>query len=73
MDIDTSILKELKRRQKAEGKTLGQLVSGLLAKALAEDEAAARPREFSWIAAPMTARIDIEDKDALYAALDRGR
>jgi hypothetical protein len=40
----------------------------LLAAALAEHSAPVPA--FSWIARPMAARIDLEDKDAVYAALD---
>lgn len=54
-----------------EGKTLGQLVSGLLAKALSDERAAEPASAFEWVARPMAARIDLEDKDALYAALER--
>lgn len=64
MDIDASVLEELKRRQRVEGKPVGQLVSGLLAKALAEGLPRTEPA-FEWIAAPMTAKADLEDKDAL--------
>ena len=34
VDIDASVLRELKRRQERERKTLGQLISELLAKAM---------------------------------------
>ena len=34
IDIDAPILRDLKRRQKQEGKSLGRLVSDLLAQAL---------------------------------------
>jgi len=72
VDIDPPVLGELKRLQKTEGKSLGQLVSELLADALgrrrqrAPDDRAA----FRWTQRPMAARIDLKDKDALYAALD---
>jgi hypothetical protein len=69
IDIDPVVLAALKRRQEMERKSLGALVSELLAKALA-DESAGSPTQISWPTAPMGARIDINDKDALWAVLD---
>lgn len=72
VDLDGPILSELKRLQKQEQKSLGRLVSDLLAQALAARKAArvARP-SFQWISRPMGARVDLADKDAVHAALDR--
>jgi hypothetical protein len=71
LDIDTPLLEELKKIQKKEKKSLGALVSHLLAEALAQRSRRRTPRtEFRWLSHPMGARIDISDKDALYAALD---
>jgi mRNA-degrading endonuclease RelE of RelBE toxin-antitoxin system len=60
IDIDDPILKELKRLQRRERKSLGRLVSDLLAQSLAnarnERPGASR---FDWIAKPMGARVDI--------------
>jgi hypothetical protein len=69
LDIDASVLRELKRRQKRTGQTLGQLVSELVATALAADDR--EPGTFDWKTAAMRARVDLEDKDALRDALDR--
>lgn len=72
LDIDDPVLRELKRLQMKEGKSLGRLVSDLLARALKEDAthgAAASPSQ--WIAKPMGARINLSDKDAVYHALER--
>lgn len=69
LDLDPTILRDLKKRQKREGKSLGELVSELLAGPLAETERP-KPREFKWIAKPMGLKIDLEDKDALWRALD---
>jgi hypothetical protein len=68
LDLDATVMRELRRRQAMEGKTIGALVSELLAAALAEPLAPAPV--FSWTARPMAARVDLEDKDAVYAALD---
>ena len=70
IDIDAAVLRELKKRQKREGKTLGQLVSELLAGALERDRAPAHEREpFVWFSKPMEALVDLEDKEAVRRAL----
>jgi hypothetical protein len=69
VDIDASVLRELKKRQELEGKTLGQLVSELLAKAI-ESESDTEPRPFSWVTKDLQPRVDLEDKDALWSVLD---
>jgi hypothetical protein len=71
IDLDATVLRELKRRQRAEGRTLGQLASELLASALATSERAGPPR-FRWTTAAMGSRIDLEDKEAVRRALDNG-
>lgn len=72
IDIDAPILRDLKRRQKREGKSLGRLVSDLLARALRHsDQEDARSSSFRWISRSMRARVDIADKEAVYEALDR--
>jgi len=71
LDIDTPLLKELKKMQEKEKKSLGALVSQLVAEALARrSRTREKPRELRWVSRAMGARIDITDKDALYAALD---
>ncbi|MGH7320606.1 MAG: antitoxin [Candidatus Rokuibacteriota bacterium] len=71
VDIDTPILRDLKRLQKQEGKSLGRLISDLLAEALARRRSAKRqPSSFGWVSRPMHARIDVSDRETLYAALE---
>ena len=72
VDIDMPVLRDLKRLQAAEHKTLGRIVSDLLAYAL-DRRASDRPEtaEFRWIARSMGARVDLGDRDAVYAAMDR--
>jgi len=71
IDIDDPILKELKRLQRREKKSLGKLVSELLAQSLAEARAdSAGPVPFDWIAKPMDARVDLADKHAILDAMD---
>jgi hypothetical protein len=69
IDIDAQVLRDLKDRQEREGKTLGQLVSELLAAGLrGEPEPPTQP--FIWTTAKLRARVDLTDKDAVYRALD---
>jgi len=71
IDIDDPILKELKRLQRRERKSLGRLVSDLLAQSLA-DGRMHRPGAvaFDWIARPMGAKVDLADKHAVLDAMD---
>lgn len=69
IDLDPTVLKELKRRQALEGKTLGQLASELLASALAGETPASSQPVLVWQSAPMGARVDLEDDEAVRAAL----
>lgn len=71
LDIDSTVLRELKKRRQREHKTLGQLASELLASAMSADTEQPEPGPLDWKTAPMGARVDLSDKDALYAALDR--
>ena len=74
INIDTPILKDLKRLQKREGKSLGRLVSDLLAEALARYRSSSlEDRELQWRSQRMNPLIDIADKEAVYAALDDSR
>jgi hypothetical protein len=69
IDLDDDILRALKQRQREERKTLAQLVSELLAQALA-----AEPRthvDVNWTTADLRPRVDFDDKDAVWAVLDR--
>lgn len=72
IDLDATVLRELKRRQRSEGRTLGQLASELLAVALrAEPRETQRPPRFQWTARKMGARVDLEDKEAVRRLLDK--
>ena len=69
IDIDATVLRLLKERKRREGKSLGRLVSELLAGAL-RDEREQTSRELGWTSRPMRARVDLEDKEALHRALE---
>jgi len=68
IDIDAGVLRELKRRQRREGKSLGQLVSELLAFSLRQDDKPAGG--LRWNAKLMGARVDLDDKEAVRRALE---
>lgn len=71
IDIDPTVLRQLKKRQQREGKTLGRLISELLTSALRGDEPEPG-KPFQWTSRSMDARVDLEDKEALRRALDAG-
>jgi len=71
VDIDPPILRELKRLQQREGKSLGRLVSELLSDALGRRRLPAEKLSpLQWNATPGRALVDLADKEALYEALD---
>ena len=73
IDIDSPLLAEVKALGKREGKSLGRIVSDLLASALATRKTRRKsgPEKFSWVARPMRARVDLADRDALLDAMDQ--
>ena len=71
IDIDPTVMRQLKARQLREGKTLGHLVSELLSTALQAD--GDEPRSLAplaWSSRPMRALVDLDDPEALRRALD---
>lgn len=70
LDIDATVLTELRRRQAVEGKTLGGLASELLAQALDETRIPETTDAFIWHTQAMGARVDLEDAEAVRRALD---
>lgn len=68
VDLDASILRELKKRQQRERKSLGELISELLATAI-ELEPQPSP-SFTWVTKDLRPRVDLEDKDAVWSILD---
>ncbi|MGQ0679099.1 MAG: antitoxin [Actinomycetota bacterium] len=68
VDINPTILKELKARAALERKSLGEVISEIAAVALVREELPpARP--FVWNARSMQARIDLSDLDVVYRTL----
>ena len=71
VDIDAPILKEVKALQKKVGLPMGRVVSKLLAEALKNEEVGKRPRRFRWTSRAMQALLDLTDKEAVHAVMDR--
>ena len=71
LDIDAPILGEVRALQKREGRSMGRIVSELLAEALTRRRAPAAPPPFVWFSQPMHALVDPSDKEALHAVLDQ--
>lgn len=74
LDIDDPILREVKALHEREGRSMGAVVSELLAEALARRRrsSATRP-SFRWTSRDMKPLVDLSDKEAVYAALDADR
>jgi hypothetical protein len=70
LDIEDTVLKELRVLQRREGGTLGDLASRLLAEALSRNPRPAPP-PLAWTSRPMGAIVDLADKDVVYAILDQ--
>jgi len=71
IDIDPTVLRALKARQRREGKTLGSLVSELLSSAMqANGNEPPPPAPLAWTSRPMRALVDLDDPEALRRALD---
>jgi hypothetical protein len=70
LDIDPGVLRELRRLSTRDGKSMGQVASELLARAVgAEPEAPSPP--FVWISRPLgLPRVDLEDREAIRQILD---
>lgn len=69
IDIDANVLRELKKRRRRDGRSIGQIASELLALALDAQEPPVR-RPIQWNRRAMGSRIDLEDKESLRRALD---
>ena len=71
VDIESSVLKDLKKIRQKEGKSLGRIISDLLAQALAERKSTKTPaKPPKWVSKRMGARVDLVDHEALYAVME---
>jgi len=73
VDIEDPILREVKAIHAREGRSMGAIVSELLADALARRRSTRARPAFRWTSRPMRALVDLSDKDAVYGALDAER
>jgi hypothetical protein len=74
IDIDDPILEDIRQLQAQEGKSMGRIVSDLLAQALAAKASShqlAPAVELKWVSQRMGARVDLADRDAILDAMDR--
>ena len=72
VNIDGPVLQELKALQRREKVSLGKIISRLLAQALSGHKSVKPARKFRWVSRPMGELVDLTDKEAVHAALDRG-
>lgn len=70
LDLDAEVLRELKRRRRTSGTSIGRIASELLAGALQEEPP--KRRRIGWRSARMGSRVDLDDKEAVRRALDTG-
>jgi hypothetical protein len=72
IDIDAPILREVKAIHEREGRSIGAIVSELLAEALAQRRRSAARAPFRWTARAMKAVVDLGDKESKSAVFDAG-
>lgn len=71
VNLDASILRQLKSRAKDEGKSLGDVMSEALAPALTRGGRAREAAMARWNTAPLGApKVELEDKEAVRRVLD---
>jgi len=73
LDIDEPILREVKVIHEKEGRSIGAIVSELLAEALAGRRRSRTRPSFRWTSRRMQSLVELADKEAIYAALDSER
>jgi len=73
VNIDASVLRALKRRAAEEGKSLGDVISEVVAPALASNRPTNRSSRLRWRTAQMgPPKVDLEDMEAVRVALGNG-
>jgi hypothetical protein len=71
LDLEKPVLEGLKSLQKKEKVSLGRIASRLLADALARATSGnSEPPVLTWAAAPMHAKVNLADKDAVARAME---
>jgi hypothetical protein len=72
LKIDGPVLRDVRRIQKKQGKSLGRTVSDLLSQAIAAEKSGSAAPAFRWISRPMRARVNLIDKEAVRIATGEG-
>jgi hypothetical protein len=67
VDIEAPILEEVRALQKQERRSMGSIISQLLAEALSHRATGREAPSFEWQSQPMRPLIDLADKEAVYA------
>lgn len=71
LDLDPSVLVELRRLGRRDGKSMGQVASELLAVALDRTDTDDTAPSFLWTSGDLgTPRVDLEDSESAWAVLD---
>jgi hypothetical protein len=70
LDLDASVLAQLRRRARAERKSMGQIASERLAASLGSGREVEPPRFSLPVWHMGKSSVDLDDKDALWRALD---
>ena len=74
LNLDASVMRELRRRSERERKSIGELASQLLARELRRQGEPQQARPFAWVSRDLgKPTVDLEDADALAALLERHR
>ena len=71
IDLDPTVLRQLKVRARREGKSLGRLASEVLSAGLDRETADEPQLPLAWSTRPMNALVDLEDPEAVRRALGR--
>lgn len=69
LDLDATVLADLRRRAADQGKSMGQVASEVLAVGLYDESATEQP-PLLWARRDLGLKIDLEDKDAVWRILD---
>ncbi|MDP2349664.1 MAG: hypothetical protein Q8M74_00730 [Chloroflexota bacterium] len=70
IDLDPTVLRDLRQRARQEGKSLGRVASEVLSAALERDAPVAAVPPLAWSSRPMGARVDLEDPEAVRRAME---
>ena len=73
INIDDAILRDIKVIRKRERRSMGAVISELLADALARRRRSQSRPPFRWRSRPMKSLVDLTNKEAVDAAMDADR